>query len=538
LDLSWFFTVGIDTATAMPSTYRPSLVVLSYLIASFAGFTFLRFAGRLTELPTLRVVWLAAGAVTMGGGIWAMHFIGMLAYRLPTAVSYDPLATAASVVPAILAAGVALHLIAQPAVRPLRLLVGGVLMGAGIGLMHYSGMAGLRLDGEVRYDPVLFATSLVVAVALSIVALKVRFWFAASQGIGGLMREIGAALILGFAVTAMHYTAMASTYCFAGAGGARDSLALDPALFSTVTTLIAALVLLLALAILIFDRRVRQEIALREAAAEQVLSTTRQLAQAQKMEVVGRMATGMAHEVNQPLTVLQFAVEGLANEIEEGFHRSEPEEFAADALSKLTKMEAQIQRASGIIRSLQGFARHSDSKPTTFDVAQTIDSTVDILREQLRVAGIDLEITPPSPVPAVFGSPNGLQQVLINLIINARDAIKDRVPAGATPAQRGRIEIGARHDKASDTVTIEVGDNGPGIPADVLPKLFEPFFTTKPTGKGTGLGLSISLEIVRKMDGTLTAENRQAGGAVFRLGLPPAPVAAQQAATPALARAA
>ncbi|MGE3652306.1 MAG: sensor histidine kinase, partial [Reyranellaceae bacterium] len=117
---------------------------------------------------------------------------------------------------------------------------------------------------------------------------------------------------------------------------------------------------------------------------------------------------------------------------------------------------------------------------------------------------------------------NGLQQVLINLIINARDAIKERTPEGVAPMQRGRIELRAWHDKTNDSVAIDVADNGPGIPDDALTKLFEPFFTTKATGKGTGLGLSISLEIVRKMGGTLTAQNRAKGGALFRLGIPKA----------------
>ena len=387
-------------------------------------------------------------------------------------------------------------------------------MGAGIGLMHYAGMAGMRLDGVVRYDPVLFATSVVVAVALSIIALKVRFWFAASRRIGNLMREIASALILGFAVTAMHYTAMASTYCFAAAGGERDRLALDPAVFSVVTTIITVLILLLALAVLIFDRRVRQEIALRQAAADEVLSTTRQLAQSQKMEVVGRMATGMAHEVNQPLTVLQFTVESLAGEIEDDVHRREPDNFTIDTLARLTKMEAQIQRASGIIRSLQGFAQHSDTRPVALDVAQTIGHVVDLVREQVRSAGIDLDLEPIPSLLTVYGHTSGLQQVLINLIANARDAARDR------GAGHGRIEIRAHRDMTNDAVVIEVADNGPGISNDVLPKLFEPFFTTKPTGKGQGLGLSMSLEIVRRMRGTITAENRPSGGALFRLTFP------------------
>jgi C4-dicarboxylate-specific signal transduction histidine kinase len=188
-------------------------------------------------------------------------------------------------------------------------------------------------------------------------------------------------------------------------------------------------------------------------------------------------------------------------------------------------MEAQIQRASGIIRSLQGFARHCDSRPAAIDVGQVMAGVGDMLREQLRSAAIDLELAPLTSVPEVHGYANGLQQVLINLVINARDAIKERAPDDPS-AVRGRIDIQARAEETGDGVVIEIADNGPGIPAEALPKLFEPFFTTKPTGKGTGLGLSIGLDIVRKMNGTLTAENRPEGGALFRLTFPAAPAVA------------
>ena len=106
----------------------------------------------------------------MGGGIWAMHFIAMLAHILPIPVSYDPAITALSIVPAILAAGIALHVVARPVVTTYRLLIGGTLMGAGIGAMHYTGMSAMQLNALVRYDPVLFSASIAVAVLLAILA--------------------------------------------------------------------------------------------------------------------------------------------------------------------------------------------------------------------------------------------------------------------------------------------------------------------------------------------------------------------------------
>src|SRR4029079_5683852 len=102
MNLDGYFTIGLDTAEALTATVRPSLVVVSYLIASLGAFTFLRFAGRLSEMRSLRGPWLIAGSVTMGVGIWSMHFIGMLAHDLPVPVAYDPLITAASAVPAVL----------------------------------------------------------------------------------------------------------------------------------------------------------------------------------------------------------------------------------------------------------------------------------------------------------------------------------------------------------------------------------------------------------------------------------------------------
>ena len=263
LDLSQLFAGAGEAAHALAASYETSMVVLSYLISALAGFAFLRLVARIAELGDgqVRYLWLGGGALTMGLGVWAMHFVGMLAYRLPIPVTYDALVTAVSAVPAVLASAVAIHVVARPTITMPRLLVGGASMGAGIGIMHYTGMAAMRFDAFVRYDPALFATSIVVAVALAILALQVTFWSkrrsAANPTLGP---EILGALIMGLAVSGMHYTAMTSTLCIPRAAGGRGVLGLDPTVFAFMTAGVATLVLLLAIFAVIFDRRLNLEI--------------------------------------------------------------------------------------------------------------------------------------------------------------------------------------------------------------------------------------------------------------------------------------
>src|SRR5687768_2576776 len=259
MTLSNYFALNVDPSQALPETYNWGLVLLSYLVAVLGSYAFLQFATRIAELRDagLRYSWLVIGAIAMGGGIWAMHFIGMLAHILPIPVAYDPWITALSIVPAILGAGVALHVVARPVITTSRLLVGGTLMGAGIGAMHYTGMMAMQLNALVRYDPTLFMASLVVAVGLAILALQAWHWLnKAPPTRFSRAQEVVGALILGLAVTAMHYTAMASTYCFATTGQGRGAPAIDQSVFAAVIALIASLVLVMAIVAVIFDRRV------------------------------------------------------------------------------------------------------------------------------------------------------------------------------------------------------------------------------------------------------------------------------------------
>jgi PAS domain S-box-containing protein len=251
----------------------------------------------------------------------------------------------------------------------------------------------------------------------------------------------------------------------------------------------------------------------RRSAEIQVLDSAR-------LATVGQMATGMAHEINQPLTVIQFAAESMLNDVADGLHRSDIDDFESELNTRLNRITAQTQRAANIVRELRIFARKPTDKPAPFDVAQAINGAVDLVAQQLRLSGIDLHLDLAPSLPAVTGHPNRLQQVLINLATNARDAIEEARTGAAPTSGRGSISIAARHDAGRGLVVVEVADNGTGIPDHVLPHLFEAFFTTKPSGKGTGLGLSISAEIVREMNGTLAAENRPEGGALFRMSFP------------------
>jgi PAS domain S-box-containing protein len=190
--------------------FDPWLVLLSVATAIIAAFVALTLASRISASNSVwgRLAWTAAGAFSMGGGIWSMHFIGMLAFTLPCGESYDLLGTMLSMIPGVLASGVALRLIgSRRDLNSFRLAGGAVLMGAGIGAMHYAGMAAMRPQALLRYDPVIVAVSVVVAVALAFVSLTILDQvrrYRPSDTIAMLI----AAPVMGLAVAGMHYTAM------------------------------------------------------------------------------------------------------------------------------------------------------------------------------------------------------------------------------------------------------------------------------------------------------------------------------------------
>ena len=516
MTLSNYFALNVDPTQAIPGSYNYALVLLSYLVAALGSYAFLKFASRIAELRDagLRFSWLAFGAIAMGGGIWAMHFIGMLAHILPIPVSYDPGITALSIVPAILAAAIALHVVARPVVTTSRLLIGGTLMGAGIGAMHYTGMSAMRLDALVRYDPGLFAASIVVAVGLAILALEAREWVSRTHLMRlGRVSEVVGALIMGFAVTAMHYTAMASTYCVAATGQRGGLRELDQSTFAAVIALIACLVLMLALVAVIFDRRVALEASMRAEVIDSHRKTSEQLFQAQKMEAVGQLTGGVAHDFNNIVTIVVGNAEAIV----------EDDKAAPHIVSRAQQILDAAQKASELTRRLLAFSRRQILKPEKSDLSDLVASTGQLMRRTLGEHIVVQTVGTAHLWPATVDRTQ-VETSLINLCINARDAMPTggRITIETKNVVLDRDYVLLQEDEiaAGEYVMVSVTDTGSGMPPDVVKRAFEPFFTTKPSGKGSGLGLSMVYGFIRQSNGHIKIYSELGHGTTVKMYFP------------------
>ena len=197
----------------MVGTYNFWLVLLSILVAILVSHTALTLSARVAQAKaeSSMETWLLGGAVAMGAGIWSMHFIGMLAFSLPIPLSYDIAMTAVSLVIAIVISGFALLAASAPQISLPHLTVASLILGAGISAMHYTGMAAVEIAPMITYEPILFVASVVIAVIASFAALWLFFQLRQGNSQAIRLARIGAAFAMGFAISGMHYTAMAAS---------------------------------------------------------------------------------------------------------------------------------------------------------------------------------------------------------------------------------------------------------------------------------------------------------------------------------------
>ena len=243
------------------------------------------------------------------------------------------------------------------------------------------------------------------------------------------------------------------------------------------------------------------------------LEAEQQLIQASKMATLGEMATGVAHELNQPLSVIKTASSFFIRKID----HDEP--IAPDILvNMLGKIDHNVDRATKIINHMRQFARKSDMDLSWVQVNDVMRRAFEIFSQQLKVRGIEVIWDIDKELPKILVDPDRLEQVFINLLLNARDAIEEKWTSSSF--EPGDKQIILRSWREPAWISAEVADTGGGLPAGVLEKVFEPFFTTKEVGKGTGLGLSISYGIVKDCGGQIDVRNRRQGGAAFVVRFP------------------
>ncbi len=243
------------------------------------------------------------------------------------------------------------------------------------------------------------------------------------------------------------------------------------------------------------------------------LETEQQLIQASKMATLGEMATGVAHELNQPLTVIKTASSLITKKVKRLVNDGD------DTLLTLSeKINKNVDRASKIINHMRQFARKSDMKLQDVQVNTVIEKALEMFSQQLKLRGIDVILELEPDLPAITADPDRLEQVFVNLLINARDAVESKSEIRNPKSEDKQIVL--KTIKAEKHIRIEVRDTGTGIPEAILDKIFEPFFTTKEVGKGTGLGLSISYGIVKDFGGNIWATSVPNQGACFIIEFP------------------
>ncbi|MCI0365531.1 MAG: histidine kinase, partial [Phycisphaerales bacterium] len=345
----------------MIATYDYWLVLLSVVVAGTASFVALDLASRIAAYKGRKTAryWLAGGAISMGIGIWSMHFVGMLAYRLPIPLSYDVRITLLSLAIAILTAGFALYWASRAEMNWNKLLGGALLMGLGIASMHYSGMAAMRMEPPIRYEPWLFSLSLLIAVAASGVAL----WCTSRMHLDTIMsafwKKAGSALIMGSAIYGMHYTAMAAadiapdSVCMASPQNI-DAAWLASSLGGFTLLFLAATILLSA-----FDAyhaellrtRVAERTAELNQASEDLRRCLGRLAETQDEE--RRLLAAELHEiVGQNLSAFNAELSLIRSRL--------PPDAAGELSDKLTNASALIKQSVQAVRNVMARLRPPD----------------------------------------------------------------------------------------------------------------------------------------------------------------------------------
>ena len=387
-------------------THDPYLVALSILVASFASYTALDLSGHVEAARGFaRRVWLVAAAITMGGGIWSMHFVAMLAFIMPIPMSYDIGLTALSLVVAIFVTGSGFYVISRESGSPLRLVLSGIFVGFGIAAMHYTGMAAMRGHAELSYDPLFVALSLIIAVGAATVALWLAF---RTTDLG---QKLAAAVVMGLAISGMHYTAMrAAIFTAHDPAHEAQATSLDQTSLALAVAGITFVILALASLASLFERK-RAEETLRQAQAD--------LARVNRVNTMAELTASLAHEVNQPISAAVTNADACLRWLDGDNPNLEEARAAAIEIVK------DGTRAAEIITRIRLLFRKGTPQRELLDVNEIVREMIVLLRSEVARNSISVRTELTTDLPRVMADRVQLQQVMMNLISNSIDAMKD-----------------------------------------------------------------------------------------------------------------
>jgi diguanylate cyclase len=478
----------------VPQHFHHWLVLVSLLVAMLASYTALTLALRIRVADRTRApAWLIGGGVAMGIGIWSMHFVGMLALRLPIEITYDLPITVLSMLIAIVVSTFALHIASRHQVGRVPLVGAGIAMGTGICAMHYVGMAAIEITPRIRYDAGWVAISYLIAIAASFAALGIAFAPRSRSGWRRYHRAFGA-VGMGLAIAGMHYAGMAAAQFPATAISAGAMV--DKGWLAGAVTTITLFVLVAALLLSLVESRAAARTARFQASLAHAAETSRA-----KDEFLAMLA----HELRNPLASITNAVHLLQRSGPDTTHR----QFAEDVIAR------QSLHLTRIVDDLLDVGRASAGKISLhrepMDVHGAIGETLRALAAAGATAGRRVDFD--GAAAWVNGDRTRIVQVVSNLVSNA---VQHTVDGG-----RISLHVAAR----GNAVEVTVSDDGVGMDAETASRVFDLFFQAHqgPERKrgGLGIGLTLARRIVELHGGTLEVASDGPGrGATFTIRLP------------------